>query len=641
MDQFSNRDGEIMRRGGYIQRSILALILCAVLAACGSSNSGVTTNYTVGGTVSGITGSGLVLEDNGGNNLAVSANGPFTFTAALASGTAFSVTVLTQPTNPSQSCVVTSGSGTLSSSNVTNVSVTCTNTYTIGGTVINLVGIGGGLQLQDNGGDNLLVNANGTFTFPTALVSGSSYSVTVSVQPSSPAQTCEVTDGGGTATANVSSVAVDCGHKEWTWMGGSNLGNQQGTYGTQGTPAPGNIPGARTEAIHWTDAAGNIWLFGGIGYDSAGTGGNLNDLWKYSAGQWTWVGGSNLANQQGTYGTQGTASPSNIPGARYDAITWTDANGNIWLFGGFGFDSTGTTGDLNDLWKYSAGQWTWMGGSNLVNQKGTYGTQGTAAPGNIPGAREGGMHWTDATGNFWLFGGTGPDSAGIAGILNDLWEYSGGQWTWMGGSNLVNQKGTYGTQGTPSPSNIPGGRWSAVTWTDANGNVWLFGGGGFDSTGTDGNLNDLWKYRAGQWTWMGGSNLANQKGTYGTQGTPAPGNIPGGRIGAAGAFTSTDAAGDFWLFGGQGIDSTGAQALLNDLWKYSAGQWTWMGGSNLVNQKGTYGTQGTPSPSNIPGARIYPTSWTDANGNIWLFGGQGHDSKGTGAFLNDLWKYEP
>ena len=48
----------------------------------------------------------------------------------------------------------------------------------------------------------------------------------------------------------------------------------------------------------------------------------------------------------------------------------------------------GHTGYLNDLWKYSAGEWTWMSGSNVVNQEGTYGTQGTAAAGNIPGARE-------------------------------------------------------------------------------------------------------------------------------------------------------------------------------------------------------------------------------------------------------------
>ncbi|MGB8989357.1 MAG: hypothetical protein WCC37_22355, partial [Candidatus Sulfotelmatobacter sp.] len=99
---------------------------------------------------------------------------------------------------------------------------------------------------------------------------------------------------------------------------------------------------------------------------------------------------------------------------------------------------------LNDLWKYSAGQWAWMSGANVVNQKGTYGTQGTSAASNIPGSRSGSISWTDATGNLWLFGGRGYDSAGTFGYLNDLWKYSGGEWTWIGGSNLTNQSGTYG-----------------------------------------------------------------------------------------------------------------------------------------------------------------------------------------------------
>jgi hypothetical protein len=126
-----------------------------------------------------------------------------------------------------------------------NTTSTPPTTYTIGGTVINLVGPGVGLQLQDNGGDSLLVNANGTFTFPTPLARGTAYDVTVHIQPSAPAQTCAVTHGRGTATANVSSVAVDCAHNEWTWMGGSNVVNQKGTYGTRGTAAAGNGPGAR------------------------------------------------------------------------------------------------------------------------------------------------------------------------------------------------------------------------------------------------------------------------------------------------------------------------------------------------------------------------------------------------------------
>jgi 6-phosphogluconolactonase (cycloisomerase 2 family) len=84
-----------------------------------SAGSGV----TIGGTVTGLTGTGLVLQDNGGDNLTVSANGAFTFATALASGTAYAVTVLTQPTG--QTCTVTAGSGTTGSSMGTNVAVNC------------------------------------------------------------------------------------------------------------------------------------------------------------------------------------------------------------------------------------------------------------------------------------------------------------------------------------------------------------------------------------------------------------------------------------------------------------------------------------------------------------------------------------
>jgi hypothetical protein len=502
-----------------------------------------------------------------------------------------------------------------------------TASYTVGGRVTNLAGAGGGLQLQNNGGDMLSVNANGTFTFPTKLASGKAYNVTIFAQPSAPAQTCGVTNGTGTATANVTSVAVDCGHNEWTWMSGSNLSNQPGTYGTQGTPAPDNIPGPRLgTAVTSMDTNGNAWLFGGFGGDSTGAWGYLHDLWKYSAGEWTWMSGSNGGGQPGTYGTKGTPAPDNVPGARYGAVGWTDAAGNLWLFGGVG---------LNDLWKYSAGEWTWMSGSNTNDQPGTYGTQGTSAPDNTPGAREGAATWTDATGNLWLFGGMGLDSTGTRGYLNDLWKYTG-EWTWMSGSNLVNQPGTYGTQGTAAPDNIPGAR-AYAAWTDATGSILLFGGNGVDSTGTGGFLNDLWKYTGGEWIWMSGSNLVNQPGAYGTQGTPAPSNIPGARNGAV---AWSNAAGDLWLFSGQGRNPSGAWARLNDLWKYSGGQWTWMKGSNLGDPPGTWGAEGTPSPDNTPSGRQHALGWKDKDGNFWLFSGDAIASDGR-LLPNDLWKYEP
>jgi 6-phosphogluconolactonase (cycloisomerase 2 family) len=194
-------------------------IVALALAACGGgggstpsssqSSNPPPSQYTVGGSVTGLSGTGLVLQDNGGDNLAVSASGPFTFATKLNSGAAYSVTVMTQPTG--QTCTVASGTGTVTA-NVTNVAVSCTNTasnVTIGGTVQGLSGTG--LVLQDNGGDSLSVTQNGPFTFATALAAGAAYAVTVSTQPSSPTQNCTVTNGTGTtASSNVTTVTVSC-----------------------------------------------------------------------------------------------------------------------------------------------------------------------------------------------------------------------------------------------------------------------------------------------------------------------------------------------------------------------------------------------------------------------------------------------
>jgi alpha-tubulin suppressor-like RCC1 family protein len=79
--------------------------------------------FTVGGTVSGLTGAGLVLQDNGGDPLAISADGSFTFATPVADGSPYAVTVATQPIG--QACTVTGGTGVVALVNVTSVVVTC------------------------------------------------------------------------------------------------------------------------------------------------------------------------------------------------------------------------------------------------------------------------------------------------------------------------------------------------------------------------------------------------------------------------------------------------------------------------------------------------------------------------------------
>ena len=483
---------------------------------------------------------------------------------------------------------------------------------------------------------------------------------------------------------------------DWVWMGGGNTVGPQfynpSVYGTQGVPAAANVPGSRDYSQSWTDSnnnqcwkdkKGNLWLYGGDGYDSNGQFGLLGDLWVFNPslgknGEWTWMGGSTLNGQSGVYGTLGEPAATNNPGARGFSMTWTDNNGRLWLFGGYGYDANGNSEDLNDLWVFDPslgryGEWAWMGGSNNGVQTSVYGTMGKPAATNIPGWREEAVTWTDKDGNLWLFGGDGIDAAGNQGALNDLWKFNprlgqNGEWAWMGGSSTVGnnggQSGVYGTLAVPAAANIPGGRADLVSWTDSNGNFWLFGGYGADANGNWGILNDLWKFvpslgqdgnpceshlshgQYGEWVWMGGSNTLGNSfglpGVYGTQGKPAAANIPGSRMNPV---SWTDNNGNLWLFGGYGFDANGNSGELNDLWKFDPllgqhGEWTWVDGSSSVESDSpVYGALGKPAATNTPGGHSSSVSWTDPSGNLWLFGGLGISANDGEQTLNDLWEY--
>jgi N-acetylneuraminic acid mutarotase len=355
---------------------------------------------------------------------------------------------------------------------------------------------------------------------------------------------------------------------EWTWMSGSMTMDQPGVYGVKGLAAPTNVPGARIHAVSGSDPRGGLWLFGGLGYDSVGRYDFLNDLWKFDLEtlEWTWVSGSDMRDQPGIYGTQGIADPVNVPGARAEAVSWFDAVGNLWIFGGIGHDSEDHVFALNDLWKFDTATlaWTWVSGSNVIAQPGVYGTQNIPSPSNVPGARYFASSGIDPGGHLWLFGG----HEGARGFLNDLWKFdpATGQWTWVSGSDSAAQPGNYGTKYLPDPANIPGARLEPAIWFDAGGVLWLFGGDGTDATSHWGGLSDLWKFDPVrlEWAWVSGSDSLSLGGTYGTKGQADPLNMPGSRYSALSWF---DSQGRFWLFGGSGIGSTEG-GYLNDLWRF-------------------------------------------------------------------------
>jgi hypothetical protein len=201
-------------------RVAAGLLLSSLLVACGGGGDSAGTTggasptasptYTLGGSVSGLSGVGLQLKSNAGTPFSVSANGSFSFPTSLTSGTAYAISIASQPTGPVQTCVVNNGTGTVSGSNVANVSVACTtNTYTVGGTLSGLSGQG--LVLQQ-GSDMLPIAADGSFSFPTPVQSGAAYAVSIAAQPSGPSQACQIGSGMGTvAAAAISNVTITCG----------------------------------------------------------------------------------------------------------------------------------------------------------------------------------------------------------------------------------------------------------------------------------------------------------------------------------------------------------------------------------------------------------------------------------------------
>ena len=212
-------------------RHLIALIYLALsVTACGGGSSPPPpppTTYSIGGTVSGLdAGQSVVLQDNGGDDLTVSANGMFTFATKVARGGTYAVTA-SAPTG--KTCTVTGGSGT-ASSNVKGVAVDCLSNSTVlfGVSVSGLFGHGLYLELRTQGHtrvasiflQGLGIGGNGHFVFPAPVTLSPDslrvgYWVGVSAQPNSPLQRCVATNPfvaiAGTTVTDTNIVCRDSG----------------------------------------------------------------------------------------------------------------------------------------------------------------------------------------------------------------------------------------------------------------------------------------------------------------------------------------------------------------------------------------------------------------------------------------------
>ena len=183
-------------------RAVLAAASLLGLAACGGSS---VTNVTLGGNITGLTSGTLVLSNGLSSSTLTPGMTSYVLPGRATVGLGYGVGIVSQPAD--LTCTLANASGIAEEKDINNINVTCATNNSLGGTV---TGLTAGSLVLVNGRDNVTIAAGSTtFAFPTKIVNGTPFGITILTQPVG--KTCTVTGGIGTmGTANITSVAVNC-----------------------------------------------------------------------------------------------------------------------------------------------------------------------------------------------------------------------------------------------------------------------------------------------------------------------------------------------------------------------------------------------------------------------------------------------
>jgi hypothetical protein len=361
--------------------------------------------------------------------------------------------------------------------------------------------------------------------------------------------------------------AYDMNANTWAWLAGPSGTMGAGVYGVIGHMNASYVPRARqapTSSV--SENLKSLILFGGRdGTDLH------NDLWLFntSAAMWTWLGG--FPNSTDICGDS-LQAPARF-WAHSTMIENTD-EAIFYMFGGFGYAMGCTESAARaDLWQYnfSSGIWSWTSGPSNPDSDSVHGNLGEYGPSFHPSSRGLGTFWSDGF-DIFLFGGR-HWFYGQGTVLNDLWRFNRtvNSWGWIAGylSDGTSAGIWYGAKGISGNLSYPGARSDSSFWTWSESSVAIYGGYGFDSTlEMIGMLSDLWIYnfKQNEWTWIGGSSLANIGGRYDDPGKAVASltNLPPGRQLPFNFHHQRSNKTQVFLFAGIKVNGYS----LNDLWKF-------------------------------------------------------------------------
>ena len=377
------------------------------------------------------------------------------------------------------------------------------------------------------------------------------------------AQTLYLFGGQNGSSLYNSTFVYNTGTGSWNYTTGANTANAGGVAPTgNGNEYPAARSGMGYIALP-QGTSGRMIISGGlsVGSDNSTTG-LTNAIWSTSTTtpNYTYHLGAYQSSSFNFIGNYSGGQGGIFPGCtNYPCLFTEAALTQKWEFGGIDADGFTNNAMLRAA-NLNANTFTRVAGSPNREDPGSYNGQGNAG---TPAARAYAAYWRDASGNFWIFGGSNPTQ----GKFNDLWRFNPttSVFTLIKGTAASNTA-SYGTINTSTASNFPPARELAAAVVGSDGKFYIFGG----ANGTS-YYNDLWQYdpTTNKWTWLKGSNTPNAFATE-YNGANSPTATPGATKGAMAWRVNTT----MWIYGGEGYVASGSVGRLADLWSIPLNNFT-------------------------------------------------------------------